>query len=90
MGEDLPDEWPDLDPVKWYCIHLDDFVGANCTIYVGSVNCCKTGAQIKLWIDGDHDCTIPDQLCFGAPLSNQRLRSIVGPYDTKALCDAAC
>lgn len=95
MGEELPDEWPDVDPVKFYCCTVDAFVGGDPLTgcdrpYWASIRCCVFGAILAAWIAGDNECVDGQELCVTGVWTAQRLMSIIGPYDTLNLCRADC
>lgn len=92
MGTPVPEEWPELEPVKWYHIGSDAYAGLPSGIgcdsdYVGRFEGCRTGAFIQSWLDADSECV------FGRFLLRvdlpERLLFIHGPYDTVGECNAA-
>lgn len=95
MGTPVPEEWPELDPEKWYCCYVDWYFtegeeGGCEKDYQGRKRCCRTGAQIQAWLDADSECVFSEALCpFYSP-GAQRLVAIHGPYDTLADCTAEC
>ena len=92
MGEDLPETFPEIDVTKWYCVHVNVYAPDDCGgNLLEATSCCKSGDQVKAWIDGNFDCVNNAYLCIVIGLGKtQRLMAILGPYDTKAACQLEC
>lgn len=95
MGTPVPDDWPELEDTKWYCVTEDaywDGSGApGCRgTPIGRSSCCRTGAVIKSYIDGDNQCHFNTWLCVMFSPAQKKIVCIKGPYDTKVACQLEC
>ena len=91
MGEEIPTEPPVIEPTRYYCVHVTwwAYTLPGCTRIVGYAHCCLTGALLLAWLP--YSCDRWHQMCFGGGGYNpSTLNSIDGPYNSYALCTAAC
>ena len=93
MGEEIPIDPPELIDAKWYHVTCKAYTigcgGIGCDgCSVGNVDCCRTGAVIKGWIDLGSECFNFVGLCAAPAHLAEKLVNIVGPFDTQVLCQA--
>lgn len=93
MGAELPEEPPVIEDDKWYCCTSQDYrqVDGNNSCdnpFVASCTQCREGWDIKAWYDHGHECDDPIQIVLCWPFASQRITSIIGPFDSAALCKA--
>lgn len=91
MGTTIPDEFPEIDDTKTYKVTVDAFQDAgpetDCNQnFVAQVTCCKAGNLLNNFIDNDFACTAGVELCVVSGFTAQRIKAIVGPYDTWQEC----
>ncbi len=94
MGIDLPEDWPELEPLLFYKVGVDlyDFnpvVPGCATVHQGLLHCCLPGGVISAWIDAGFECINGLELCVAGGFTAQRLKTIEGPFDDQPACQAA-
>lgn len=94
MGITIPDDFPELDPTKWYKVTVQAYQGGgppyDCTMdFLDNFSDCKTGFAIQNWIDLTPECFAGNELVVVTGFSAQRLKNIEGPFDTEAACELA-
>jgi len=91
MGSELPPEYPELDPDKWYMATVDNYAA---TENEGTCEgedpyedfCCIRGIWVIAWIAGGFDCLYSRELCLYGEDFVQRLIFVNGPWDTEEEC----
>lgn len=91
MGTPVPDDFPDLDPTKWYAYYVDVFQdetpATGCDQeFIMTINCCAMGGALEDWYDVGGPCVDGSELCPFSGFSSQRPTCIMGPYDSYEEC----
>lgn len=96
MGNPAPNNWPDTEDGKWYCVttrlHQYPPGDANCTHpIVDHLNCCIEGSMLRIKQDKDWPCKPFHAIC-GTPAyyNAEEIENITGPFDSLDACNAAC
>jgi len=93
MGEDVVIDYPEIDPLKYYCVHTIQFekVGVGCTDNVtGQNSCCITGVRLLAYLDVDGWLLENSGFCFGPVMACELIIDFDGPYDLEADCLVGC
>jgi len=93
MGEPNPPIWPIIEDDKFYHCVMDAYGGIapphGCEAwYMGEMHCCQPGFWINNFINTDSECHSPVELCMCTGSTAQRIKSLIGPFDTLGECVA--
>lgn len=91
MGDPTPPDPPIIpEPTKWYCASMSAYGDwmSTCDTDPVTIKCCLLGQTIAAW--ESHQCLMFQELCPYTAYGSQYIQSIAGPYNSYALCYAAC
>lgn len=95
MGTPVPEEFPELEDNKWYCLtvqyyHITDPDEGCEGPYDTTDNCCQRGDVIKAWYHDGWECKAGFGVCVPSEAEPQRITACHGPYDTREDCATDC
>ena len=86
MGNPIPTEPPEIDPVKWYCVHVlvyqDTSEKLGCEQDLADKMCCVRPGQSIMDFHLYECSEAPYELCIFSGYSSQRIHETEGPFDT--------
>lgn len=95
MGTPVPEDWPELEDAKWYCVTEDAYwdgdleVGCRGSPFSRD-SACRTGAVIKAYLAAQNQCVFGQFLVVASSPAQKKVVCITGPYDTQGECQAEC